>query len=142
MGSRQARRPLKFDTERVWTFTIYQNLVRDSIASRGIALVSTMFVGWPRGMTPRRQQTYAGCMRLLQMGRGGLPLTLTVDMKSDSPALCALREANQSAAQMDLSTYKLHAFKTWDMADILDGQPFQVTACAAIGVAGFLLRFT
>ena len=35
------------------------------------------------------------------------------------------------AAQMELSTYKLHAFKTWDMADILDGQPFQVTSMPA-----------
>ena len=28
MGKTEARRQLKFDTERVWTFTIYQNLVR------------------------------------------------------------------------------------------------------------------
>jgi len=39
-------------------------------------------------------------------------------------------------AQIELSTYKLHALKTWDMADILDGQPFQVSCrrTAALGV--------
>ena len=28
MGKSERRRQLKFDTERVWTFTIYQNIVR------------------------------------------------------------------------------------------------------------------
>ena len=28
MGSRQTRQRFTFDTEHVWTFTIYQNLVR------------------------------------------------------------------------------------------------------------------
>ncbi len=28
MGKSETRRQNKFDTERVWTFTIYQNLVR------------------------------------------------------------------------------------------------------------------
>jgi len=34
--------------------------------------------------------------------------------------------------QIELSTYKLHALKTWDMADILDGQPFQVNNDPAV----------
>jgi len=30
MGKSETRRQNKFDTERVWTFTIYQNLVREA----------------------------------------------------------------------------------------------------------------
>ena len=41
--------------------------------------------------------------------------------------------------QMDLSTYQLHALKRWDMADILDGQPFQARV-ATLKTAGTSLH--